>query len=104
MTYDNELTLIGAAEYIKDDDGNQIPTFLEVTILCAIKDISQTEFYEAAQSDLQPTIKFIVHAYEYEGQMIVRFKGSEYSVIRTYKPNFEDVELTCERKGSNVIS
>jgi len=105
MTYDNELTLI--AQTIEDDGiGNQIPVEAETNILCGLKSIGRTEFYNAAANDLKPEMILVVHPYEYSGERYIKFSENEspkqrYSVIKTYKANMEDLELTCEKVIGN---
>lgn len=97
MTYDNEVTLIGAASYTKDDIGNQIPVVEETTILCGRKSVSQNEFYSAAQDGIKPEIKLVIHPYEYNGQKKFRFANVLYKLIRTFDIDSEDMEITGER-------
>lgn len=113
MTYDNELTLIqktysydGLGQLITDGIGNPIETEIKFPILCGLKSIGRTEFYNAAANGLKPTLIFVVHPYEYNGETYVEFSEDEspkqrYKVIKTYKPNFEDLELTCEKVIGN---
>ena len=105
MTFDNELTLISST-ITYDDIGNPIEMPIEVNILCGIKSIGRTEFYNAAANGLKPNYIFIVHPYEYNGETYIEFSEDEnpkqkYKVIKTYKPNFEDLELTCEKVIGN---
>lgn len=100
MTYDNELTLINQT-YTEDEIGNQIPVENETVVLCGLKSIGRTEFYNAAVAGLKPELIFVVHGYEYNGQTKVEFEGVRYKVIRTYSTGFEEVELTCERAGAD---
>lgn len=100
MTYDHELLLINES-YIEDDIGNQIPYKTETSVLCKVKSIGSNEFYNAATSGLKPEIEFIIHGYEYSGESKVEFKSTLYSVIRTYKKNFEEIELTCQKVIGN---
>lgn len=98
MTYDHELTLIGHPVINKDEVGNQVPGDpIEVTILCGLQSVGRNEFYNAATYGMRPELIFTVHAYEYEGQQILRFEGKKYKVLRTYSTSFEEMELTCER-------
>lgn len=100
MAYDHELTLIGTV--IEKDEIEQdieVPTY--TTILCTLKSIGRNEFYSAAQAGLRPSITFVIHKYEYEGQKRIRFEGQEYKVLRTYSEDFEELELICERVGAN---
>ena len=105
MTFDNELILIQLT-VVPDEIGNQIPIEAETNILCGVKSIGRTEFYNAAANGLKPSYIFVVHPYEYNGETYVEFSEDEspkqrYKVIKTYKPNFEDLELTCEKVIGN---
>ena len=100
MTYDNELTLI-KQEFIEDEIGNQIPTETRKTLLCSVKSVGRNEFYSAATAGLRPSIVFVIHGYEYDGEQSVEFEGIRYKVIRTYSTDFEEIELTCERVAAD---
>lgn len=107
MTYDHELTLIGATSYIEDEVGNQIPVPAETDIYCGLRSIGRNEFYNAAVTDMRPEIIFVIHPYEYNGEKQVRFKAKDeeesavYKVIRTYQKGTEEMELICERVGAD---
>ena len=100
MTYDHELILIGHI-YEEDEWGNQVAVETRTPIFCQLKSVSRQEFYAAAQSGLKPEIVFVVHAYEYNGERKVEFDGKKYSVVRTYRADFEEMELVCEEVISN---
>lgn len=105
MTFDNELTLI--SQSIEEDEiGNQVPIEAKINILCSIKSIGRTEFYNAAANGLKPTLIFIVHPYEYSDETYIEFSEDEtpkkrYKVMKTYKTNMEELELTCEKVIGN---
>jgi SPP1 family predicted phage head-tail adaptor len=100
MTYDHEITLIGYT-IEKDEIGQdvEVPTYTDV--LCGIKSIGRNEFYSAAQTGLKPSITFVIHGYEYNGEKKVEFEGEKYKVIRTYMKDFEEMELVCEKVIGN---
>lgn len=100
MTYDHELTLISQT-YTEDEIGNQVPVEVKIPILCGLKSVTRSEFYNAAANGLKPELIFVVHGYEYKGEKQVEFEGSRYNVIRTYSKDFEELELTCERVAAN---
>ena len=105
MTYDNELTLISST-ITYDDIGNPIEAPTNIDILCSVKSIGRTEFYNAAANGLKPTLIFVVHPYEYNGETYVEFSEDEspktrYKVVKDYKVNMEDLELTCEKVLGN---
>lgn len=96
MTYDNELVLI-AQEFIEDEIGNQIPIETRKTVLCNVKSVGRNEFYSAATAGLRPSIVFVMHRYEYNGEQQVEFEGVRYNVIRTYQKDIEEMELIVEK-------
>ena len=96
MTYDHELVLIGQ-DYVQDEIGNWKKVPVRKIVLCGIKSVTRNEFYSAAQAGLRPSIVFVVHSYEYNGETEVEFESAKYKVIRTYAASFEEMELTCER-------
>lgn len=99
--YDHELTLLGQ-EYEEDEWGNQVPAESRTTILCKLKSIGRQEFYAAAQAGMKPELVFVVHAYEYDDQKLVEFEGRKYSIVRTYRMSFEEMELVCSEAIGNV--
>ena len=100
MTYDYELLLIKQS-YQEDEWGNQVPVETRKPVLCNVKSISRNEFYNAAMTGLKPSIIFVIHGYEYEGEQEIEFESEKYKVIRTYTTGFEEIELTCEKVVAN---
>ena len=100
VTYDHELTLINQT-ITEDEIGNQIPVETETVVLCGLKSVGRNEFYSAAVTGLKPELVFVIHGYEYNGEQVVKFEGNRYRVIRTYLTDFEEVEITCERMGTD---
>jgi SPP1 family predicted phage head-tail adaptor len=100
VTYDHELILIEES-FTEDEIGNQIPDKIKRPVLCQVKSIGSNEFYNAATSGLKPVIEFIIHGYEYDGESKVEFEGTLYSIIRTYKRSYEEIELTCQKVIGN---
>lgn len=92
--YDHELILISET-FVKDEWGNYVPSVSRDSVLCEKKSVGRSEFYVAGQTGLRPEIVFVVKGYEYEGQARVEFEGKEYSVLRTYQTDFEEIELVC---------
>lgn len=80
-----------------DKYGNEVATETKKTIFCEVDSISQTEFYAAENTELNPEYRFTVFFGDYDGQSIVVFKGSRYSVYRTYRTG-DGLELYTERK------
>ena len=80
-----------------DKYGNEVATETEKTVFCEVDSISQTEFYAAANTELNPEYKFTMFVGDYEEEEVVVFNGARYSVYRTYRSG-ENLELYAERK------
>lgn len=94
--YSEEITLIGESITI-DNLGNQDVTVEEQTVLCSVKDVGANAFYQAASAGMKPSFIVTVHTFEYQGEQKVRFDNVLYNVIRTYRIDHEETELTCEK-------
>lgn len=92
----DELTLISQT-LTKDDYGVEVVTEKERTVLCEVNSISQSEFFAAANTELQPELKFSVFFGDYENESVVEFQGNRYAVYRTYRAG-DYMELYVERK------
>lgn len=80
-----------------DKYGNEEATETERTVYCEVDSISQTEFYAAANTELNPEYRFTIFFGDYEGESLVKFNGARYSVYRTYRTG-DNLELYTERK------
>ena len=60
------------------------------------KSISQTEFYQAQTAGSKPELKFVIPDYlEYSGQQYLIHAGIRYKILRTYRTDGNDLEITC---------
>ncbi len=92
----DELTLI-AQKVTVDDYGNEVVTETERNILCKVDSISQSEFYAAADTELNPEYRFTIFFGDYGGEHICVFHDSRYAIYRTYRTG-DNLELYVERK------
>lgn len=81
-------------------------------LLCGLRSITRSEFYQAAATDYRPELVFVLaDYYDYNGETLVSYDGQFYRVIKTYR-NGHALELTVskasqeevERYGGNLIS
>lgn len=90
------LTLV-AQTVTLDDYGNEVATETEREVFCEVDSITQSEFYQAANTELNPEHKFTIFFGDYEGESIVKYNGVRYSIYRTYRAD-DNLELYAERK------
>ena len=94
-----EVTLIGET-LERDDNGDQVATLAEETIIGTLTSATTAEFYQAANAGYHADIVVKVYAQEYHGQKRLRVDDVQYTVIRTYLTG-DFIELHCQQKGAD---
>jgi SPP1 family predicted phage head-tail adaptor len=75
--------------------GDTIETETPRQVFANKKSIRQSEFYQAAMTDLRPELMFEVRTIEYDDEPKLAYNGKKYNIIRTYSKNGEITELIC---------
>lgn len=81
-----------------DQYGREVYVDTYKTVFCEVDSITQSEFYAAENTELNPEYKFSVFFGDYEGESIVEYNSKRYAVYRTYRTG-DYMELYCERKA-----
>lgn len=100
---DDVIDLINYTGRRYDEQGNEILDKTKRRIFVKTRSVYHSEFYEAAQVDLQPTIAFMVsNMIDYQGEKEVEYHGQVYDVIRVdWDDRGETVTLQCEVKAKD---
>ena len=93
----SDVLILISRTIAKDTYGNETVTENEKTVFCEVDSISQSEFFAAADSQLNPEYRFTVFFGDYNGEVIVKYNGVRYAIYRTYRTG-DGIELYCERK------
>ncbi len=80
-----------------DAYGNEVIAETEKTVFCEVFSIAQSEFFAAANTELNPEYRFNIFFGDYDGQEVIKYKGQKYAVYRTYRTG-DELELYVERK------
>ena len=94
----NDVAYLITKKYLEDEIGQDISEITEQEVFCEILSISQSEFFEAAQSGLKPQYKIKLWEAEYGGQDEVRIGNDYFTVYRNYTVNGM-TELYLEKRG-----
>lgn len=98
--YDSVATLksFGAPTY--DRYGNETPTIVETEVFVQPRGVYQSEFYNAAQLGLKPSLTlYMTNRDDYDGQKALEYEGKEYSVIRVdWSAQRDGISLICEER------
>lgn len=92
--WNHEIKLISKKVTGKDKLLQPISQDVEVTLLCRKKKITRSEFYQANQAGLKPSLVVEIRSFEYENQEFAKFEGRQYRILKTYPINSEILELT----------
>ena len=72
-------------------------------VYCEVKSVSQAEAYQARATGLNPEYRLVLsHSFEYKGETRCLFRGTPYSIIRTYMTEADGIELTIQRLEGNA--
>ena len=72
-------------------------------VLCGLRSVGHTEFYEAHAIDYHPELKFVLADYlDYEGESIIKYGADLYRVIRTYRTG-QELEITVGRASAEEV-
>ena len=90
-------------QYVIDQYGNQKleNNYIEIPII-EIQDIYQSEFYNASQQGLKPTLRVMVSNLNYNDEEELIYMNKHYSIIRVDRVDNENIALICEKRvGKN---
>lgn len=98
--YDSIATLISYGTATYDTYGNEIIAETTTDVFVQPRGVYQSEFYNAAQLGLKPSITlFINNKADYNGQKVLTFEGKEYAVIRVdWSAQRDGISLVCEER------
>ena len=91
-----------AESFALDAMKNPVPTYTDKTVFVKPRSLYASDFYQAAQAGLKPSVVLEMFAGDYAGQDVVLFDSKEYTVVRAYqKPDRDTIELTLELRHRN---
>ena len=101
--YDNVATLIGYGPATFDQYGNEIVEEIEREVFVQPRSVYQSEFYNAAQAGLKPSITFFMtNREDYNNETVISFEGRKYDVIRVdWNAQRDGISLICEERIEN---
>lgn len=85
-----------------DQYGVAVKSTTSKAVFCKVESVTRAEFFEAGRSGLNPQFRITMFAGDYDGESVVGYKGSLYSVYRTFLAKTDIIELYVERQsGTN---
>ncbi len=102
IMYDSVITLI--QESVKTDEyGDSVKKRKERTVFAELMSIGMKEFYQAQENGKKPELKFKLADYEdYQGEDRLAHEGVIYKIMRTYRTQRNELEITVYGGVKNV--
>lgn len=95
---DDVCTLINQG-FLRGTYGERIENRTERTVFCMRKSASQSEFFKAHQDGLRPQGVLIIDKSEYQGEQLVEYGNTVYSIYRVYETKGNYCELYIEERA-----
>ena len=87
-------------QFAIDEVGNQVlqENYTLIPII-DVEDVYQSEFYNAAQQGLKPTLRLRISDLNYNNEPELEYMNYRYSIIRVDMINNEEIALVCEKRS-----
>lgn len=98
--YDGTATLISYGTATYDSYGNEAIIETTTDVYVQPRGVYQSEFYNASQLGLKPSLTlYIANKADYNGQKVLTYEGTEYTVIRVdWSAQRDGIYLICEER------
>ena len=96
------IYLIGQT-YERDPYGVNQPVETRKKVFCNVMSVTASEWFDGGRNGLNPEYRMIIFQPDYNGEKIVEYNGTRYTVYRTYEARNDSIELYVERrKGADA--
>lgn len=101
--YEDVATLISYGASTFDEYGNESIVTDKTDVYIQPRGVYQSEYYNAAQVGLKPSITFeISNREDYNDEKVVEYHGKYYTVIRAdWNAQRDKISLVCEERVNN---
>lgn len=101
--YDDVATLISYGNSTFDEYGNESIDTEKTTVFVQPRGVYQSEYYNAAQLGLKPSITLqLANREDYNDEKVLEYNGRVYSIIRVdWTAQRDKISLICEERVNN---
>lgn len=76
----------------------------ERKVFAEVQSVTSNEWFEGGRNGLNPALRFKMFLYDYQGEKVIKFNDTYYTIYRTYVDRNELIELYTEIKKGNEKS
>lgn len=101
--YDSVATLKANPVVTYDAYGNEVITYTDRDVFVQPRGVYSSEFYNAAQAGLHPSITFeLTNRADYSREKLIEWEGQLYNIIRAdWTAQRDKIILICEERVAN---
>lgn len=101
--YDSVATLKAYGASTFDESGNEVLAVTTTDVFVQPRGVYSSEFYNAAQAGLHPSITFeLTNRADYNGEKVIEWNGKDYNIIRAdWTAQRDKIVLICEERVHN---
>ena len=93
--YDEQIKLLGKEKAINVPGQGREKKQSERTVFAKVLSIGMNEFYQASSTGFKPELKFEIADYmDYDNEKELIYNKVKYQVLRTYRKNKKQLEIT----------
>ncbi len=93
--YDEQIKLLGEETIVNIPGQGREKKQTERTVFAKVLSIGMNEFYQAQSTGLKPELKFEIADYlDYDNEKELIYNKVKYQVLRTYRKNKRQLEIT----------
>lgn len=93
--YDEKIKLLGEETIVNIPGQGREKKQTERTVFAKVLSIGMNEFYQAQSTGLKPELKFEIADYlDYDNEKELIYNKVKYQVLRTYRKNKRQLEIT----------
>lgn len=94
--YDEQIKLLGEETIVNIPGQGREKKQTERTVFAKVLSIGMNEFYQAQSTGLKPELKFEIADYlDYKNEKELVYNKVKYQVLRTYRKNKRQLEITA---------
>ena len=101
----SDVIYLISTTYNKSAYGIYEDIYTKRQVYCEVSSVTQSEWFEGSRNGLNPSLRFRMFGPDYNGEKLLQYNGTYYSIYRTYLDRNEIIELYCEvnEKAKGII-
>lgn len=85
-----------------DAYGQEVFNETSRSVFCKVKSATRVEYFQARQTGLEPEYIFETQPVNYNGETIAEYKGTRFSIYRTYRATNDSIELYAQKEVGSL--